>query len=369
MSDATYIELPPQPRRRKPFWKSWKGAVLLILMLTCAIAAAFSWWLAQGKVNSVYARVDSIVYTVEPETRALVERVLVSSGDNVIVGQPLATIELPAEQVPTPAQGANPITGRLDITHETESRLAQRAAQARAEEEKFQQMHQARVTEFVRAQLALRAVDPGNQAMWQAAAQAEETARSRRDLALEEFERASKARAAVDTELNIIRAELARQRLRGQPEKPQKQKKEAEPQPPQLATLYAPVAGKIMGVNARQGYAIQPGQPVFLIMPQENGKDAQSWIQAWFPLSAKEMLKAGQKADIRSGDTVVTGHITDIAPVPQPLPTESSPAASHRQYLPVRIQLDNPASISKFAPGARMECQIQTRYVISENLI
>lgn len=360
MSDATYIELPPQPRKRKPFWKTRTGLLLLLIIIACCLAGAFSWWLAQGRVTSAFARVDSVVFTVEPETRAIVEKVFVQSGDNVITGQPLASIELPAEQVPAAPQAANPVTGRLDITHETESRLAQRAAQARAEEERFQQMHQAAVTEYVRAQLAMRAIDPANQGAWQAASQAEQNARARRDLALEDFERASKARAAVDTELNMIRAELVRQRMRGQPEK-QQPKKPAEPPQPQMATLYAPVAGKIMGVNARQGYAIQPGQPIFLIMPQENGKDAQSWIQAWFPQSAKDMLKIGQKANIRSGDTTVIGHVIDIAPLPQPLPNENASAASHRQYVPVRIQLDNPSSIAKFTPGGRVECQIQTR--------
>lgn len=374
MSEAIYIELPPTPGKRRSFFRSWRGAVLLLLLAAVLLAGCFSWWLSQGKVTSVYAQVDTVVFTVEPEFAARLDEVLVRTGQEVRQGEPLARINPDLSDAPRPAPQPSQdaaYTGRMVASSETEKRLSTQLDQARAEEERYRQMHHDRVIEHVRAQLYMRSVDRGNPMAYNEAGQMEAAARQRMDVAREQFERVSKARAAMEVELGRIRIELARKKRasRGAPEKPQPMPQDLPPQAPaQLATLYAPVAGRIMDVSAAQGQILHQGHPVFVILPA-GGAPGDTWIQAWFPISARNMLKPGQKAQIKFGDLHVAGNVTGIATEAQSLSIPGSAwRQDQKQYLPVRIQVENAQDLAKLTPGAKVECQIQTRYVIGESM-
>lgn len=371
MSDATYIELPAQPRKKRRFFRGWRGLALLFFLCAVAAAAGFSWWLSEGKISSVYARVDTVVYTVEPEYLTRVEKILVHQGEEISYGKPLANIQsaqVDQSQNPDP-EAANPdslsnsseISGRINATTENERDMSNRLARARAEEERYQRVLQQRVTEHVRAQLYMRSIDPGNYMAYQQATNMEQAARARSDVANEEFEKVSKLRAAIETELGRIRYEISRRKLRGaRAEQPSPKKPQPQPQlAPKFDTLYAPVSGRIMSINARPGQTVLRGQPVFVILPAGQNEN---WIQAWFPLSAQRMLKLGQKAIIKSGNIHLTGQVAGIGSEAQSLPTESG--RQNTQYLPVRIQALEPRELGKLAPGTNVDCQIQTRYVL-----
>lgn len=369
MSDATYIELPAQPKKRPSFLRSWRGAVLLLFLLAVAVAAWFSWWLSEGKVSSAMAQVDTIVYAVEPNYPARVEQILVQQGQEVQEGQPLAMVNTIQAQ-PASAQPAQPdenaeIGSRVRASAEKEKNMSNRASQARSEEERFQKIHQDRVAEHVRAQLMLRSVDRGDYAAYNQASQMEASARARMNSAREQFESVSQMRAAVDTELGKIRSEGSRRRVRRAPA--QETQQASQPAAVQvLETLYAPVNGTVMDINVRPGQVLQNGESAFLILPASNG-NMDTWIQAWFPLSARQMLKPGQKAQIKSGDLHLNGQISVVGTEPQYMPADGT-GRQFAQYLPVRIQVDNPQELAKLAPGASVECQVQTRYVINAGL-
>lgn len=374
MSEATYIELPTPPK------KSRKGRFLRNLIILLCIAAviaagAFSWWLAQGKIASSFARVDAMIYTVDANFPTVMEELLVHQGEMVTAGQPLAhmdTSDLAHRLAGTSPQqdqhGIPPmgeIAGRLDATETAERRMATRLAQARAEEERYQQIHQERVTDHVRAQLALRAIDAGNVMAHEQAKRMELLAKSRMDQARDEFEKVSKMRASMEMELHRIRAEIFRKKQRASQ---QVKQPVAPPPPPPIPaaarTLYAVANGQIMGINAVPGQKIPAGTPVFYILPAD--QSSEKWVEAWFPANAKTLLKLGQKAQIKAQDIHLNGVVSAISEQTQTYAQGSS--GEYAQYLPVRIQIPDQEGLSKIPPGTTVECQIQTRYLLGEKL-
>lgn len=372
MSDATYIELPPV-RRKKPFFKSWKGIALTLFALAALLSGTFSWWLATGRVVSAYANVEASVYTVAPGTAVIVREILAAKGSQVFAGQPLAVVDY--ERSPQKAQQpANDhavmpmeeITGRLQASEQAEMRMSAQIAQARAQEERYLAVHQERVTEHVRAQLALRATNPGDPVAYATYRQEEALARSRMEAAREQYEQVSKMRAAMDAELARIRAEIFRKKARASKTdvKPVKAPKPAPSPAPVETTLISPATGKIAEIYAAPGQLAQPGQPLFFILPESGNQPRNIWIQAWFPISDKDLIKPGQKVLVRSDAWKFTGTVAAIEPEAQKMrgPQGASPADSVR-YLSVQIQPENPEALSALAPGTSVKCQIQTRYI------
>ncbi len=150
--------------------------------------------------------------------------------------------------------------------------------------------------------------------------------------------------------------------------------------------MHSPVAGKILRVNGRPQSMADTGQPLFVIMPMEPGKNPESWIQAWFPLDDQKKIELGQKVSIRfaNGDVHVAGRVTAISSEAQPLPfpdgrpgpmnmstlpyEQNSDRYSPERYMPVRITPDDPAKLANIPPGTSAECQIQTRYILGHSL-
>lgn len=366
MSDATYIELPPEQKKR-PFFRTFRGWAICLFITAVIVGAGLSWWLAEGRIASVYARVDANVYTVDAVYATTIEGILARAGDTVAAGQALARIDpttFPTEKAKPQLPGhevLGEISGRLEATEATEKQMMVRIAQARTDEERFQKMHQDTVTDHVRAQLILRSMDRTSP-YWAQASQAEAMAKGRMERAKENFEQVSKLRAALDTELARIRIELWRKKQKAA-QKPADPAPEPKQDPQQVipTMLYAPVSGQILSVDAQAGTAVQPGQTVFTIMPTD--ANAPRWVQAFFPADARERLKQGQNVQIRTKDGHYMGKIAEISPQMQTLPQ-----SGETPYLVVRVNLEDNRTMGKLQPGAGVECQVQTRYLLGEQM-
>lgn len=391
MTQEISMAPPTPPTRFKIFQLRGKRAVWIILFIALVILAGiFSWWLSRGKVSSVAATLDSVVYTVEPQYEARLATVQVNPGDIVAAGQRLGNVDLPKPAKPLqpsaepgPETPAQDIIQRLNEVSQNEKLMSQRVAQARFDEDRERKAWQELVTAHVRAQLAMRSINIANRGLYEQASAAEQNARARMESAREKFEEVSKMRAAMDVELNRIRAELQRakaiaSRFKSQKEKPGRNTLPAAPREMPVeqvdTSLYSPVAGRVLKVNAMTGQMVQAGQPVFVIQP--TGKEKEYWIQAWFPVKDLNRLQTGQKVAVRFANGLhLNGRIAAISSDAQALPANitgvgnaSSEQYHGEKYLPVRVSLDNPAEAADIEPGSRAQCQIQTRYILSENI-
>lgn len=358
--------------RRPSFWRTGKGIAIIIGCLLVLLAALLSWWLARGTIKSVSGRLDTLVFTVEPEYATRIDKVLVSPGDSVQSGQPLATMDSSSFFVAPGASGADPgYSSRLNLAMRTERQLAARANQARAEEERLQKFYQDRVTDHVRVQLAMRS---GSQANWQGLAQAEASARAARDQANAAFEQASRGRAALEQELNKIRAQLIRSGVK--PEAfADKAPIPAEPLPQIPNEIFAPVTGRVMRVDVQAGQTVNKGQTLFVILPTGQDYVSNLWVEAWFPIEKGREIAVGQKALIKFGNSAhLEGKVQEISPpvsvAGRGAPVNLGSASGNQQkpdsskFLPVRIAPEKPEEARTIQPGASAECQIQTRYLL-----
>lgn len=346
------IEMAPQ-KNTKRFYQTRKfllATAVICIILACAL---FSWWLSLGKISSVAGRVDGLVYTVGPETAAQTDAVLVNQGEAVAPGQPLAKITLldsNVKEAQQPIQNQEP----------QESTLITRLQQAQDAEEKARRAHQEAVSDHVRAQLGMRAINRNNQLAYTQASEIEFQARRRMQMALEEFEKANKYRASVEQNLRRMqRAKvMARTGAKVQTTAP------VMPASKQTTDLVAPAAGTILAVHASPGQNLGAGQAIFFILPSERTTPNDRWVQAWFPLADKDRLEVGQKAAVKIGEQHFTGKIEEIAPDEQPLPQESANASSGeiKLYVPVKISFADAEKPLNLTPGQQAECQIQTRY-------
>lgn len=374
MSDAAYVEI-SRSSRKKSFFKSRLGLFCLFMLLVAFMVLGCWIWLANGKLTSVYANVDAAIYTVEPEAAVTVREVLVQKGAKVFPGQPLAMIELltsvasnSQKQVNLSGTPMGEISNRLNESELLERGMSARISQARLDEERYQQAHQQAVTEHVRAQLALRAANPANPALWAAATANEQAARARMEVAREQFENVSKMRAAMDAELARIRFEIQRDKnaaSRSAPAPRASRTPQARPpvSKPETIPLLAPANGSIIQVLATPGQQAQAGQPLFYIMPTSQGQPADCWIQAWYPLAEHGNLKPGQKALIKIGEWTFAGQISAVVTDAQALPTAAPMSGNEGdfgKYAAVRIIVDEPQALAEIGPGAAATCIVQT---------
>lgn len=366
MPEELSIEMSTEPIKRD-WWRSPRGISVIILILLVLFAAFLSWWLANGTVTSLQARMDTMVYTVEPEFTTRIRSVNVHPGEEVQSGQVLGTIEVPGDMgnqiAPQQQNGLQGITDRLSATQAAERQLAARVSEARAEEDRLHRIYQDAVTDHVRALLNMRSINTRNQAAYQQAAAAESAAKSRMQFANDEFEKASKARAAMDVELNKIRAQLQKARKAINPGMVDSALS-GQGQANRIADLYAPVSGKIMRINTESGHLANKGQTLFTIMPTGDDYLTSSWIQAWFPPDSRKMIESGQQAIVRFENGLqLTGKVKSIDPNGNMFSTGDKNSRD-KNYVPVKIILDDPFKAASIQPGARATCQIQTRYLL-----
>lgn len=382
MAEPLYLELPRSTRavrRRLP---------VIFLILLAVVGAALGWWFFSGRIASVAARLDGMVHMVAPRFSGRLAALDVKEGDAVTAGQPVGTMETGAydrqlAQAAAEAAALRPRQGpdmmesaaRLRQAQEAERDLAVRMAQARHEEDTLRLLREERVAEHVRAQLALRSLDSqgGERAAgkrrYAAAREAEAMARSRKETAMADFERASLMRAAMEQELGRIRQEITAARGHAP-----HQRGMASPgaSPGQLAvdgTLFAPVNGTVLRRLAEPGQLLQAGEPALMVAPSGQAADDAFWVDAWFPVAAADSIRVGQRCGVSMGDASVSGIVREIFPprsLPESLAAAPAPgekgAASFRRpvaYLPVRVALsgDLPAGL---APGTDVTCVVMT---------
>lgn len=370
MSDAAYIELPAPPKKKRArFFRTWRGMVILVFIGLAICAGIFSWWLSEGRVSSLQARVDAVVCTVGPDFPTQMDRIFVSPGDVVVAGQPLGSIDIAAldSKNPESAEAAglqpmNDVYGRLNDVKSAEKGIASKVEQARATEAQARKIWQDSVTAHVRAQLAMRSIDRRDYAAYEQASQAEYAARMQMENARAQFEQISRMRAVQDQALVKVRSEILRSRQRSASPVPAQIPASASPHPADN-TLYAPVPGKVLSVNAVPGQPLMQGDPVFLILPSSSAASDERWVQAWFSLKDEGKIKTGQKVSIKLPDNglLATGKVSAVP--------SSAEIMQYRQNgggntFPVRIDFDDPAEAATFTPGSRAECQIQTRYLL-----
>lgn len=385
MTENISIEMVNEPRRRS-FFHTRAGIILLICLMLVILAGVFSWWTAKGRISSVSARLDTFIYTVEPQYPSRLEKILVHPGAIVAAGQPLAKISTQTAPMQPQSQhyvGTTPfasnesISDRLRKAQQVEQEMAARVNQARAQEERLKIVLQELVTEHVRTQLAMRSIDRRNAGAYEQAAAAEANAKSRMDQARNEFEQYSRMRAAQDTELKKIRSELQRFKKMNNIT----DSSPAANLPPTFtldSDIFSPVAGKILRILSQPGQTVTPAQPLFVIQPADKKND--QWIEAWFPLDATGKIKPGQKVNIHieNKDVALTGRVLSIADEAQTLPDSGNEAVNinslnseDRQkfnalrYLAVKIGFDAPESAGMMEPGTKVYCQIQTRNLFS----
>jgi membrane fusion protein (multidrug efflux system) len=112
----------------------------------------------------------------------------------------------------------------------------------------------------------------------------------------------------------------------------------------QYTTVTAPTAGVVSRKGVEVGQVIQPGQPLFAIIPLEN-----VWVTANFKETQLRNMRAGQKAEVQVdsyGGKTFTGHIDSISPATGArfslLPPENATGNFVKvvQRVPVKIVLD-----------------------------
>lgn len=380
MAEPLYLELPRAKRtarRRLP---------VIFLVLLVAAGAGAGWWFVSGQVTSVSARLDGMVHMVAPRFSGRLATLDVREGDAVTAGQPVGTMETGSydrqlAQAAAEAAALRPDQGpdmvesaaRLRQAQEAERDLAVRMAQARHEEDTLRLLREERVTEHVRAQLAVRSLDSqgGERAAgarrYAAAREAEAMARARKEAAMADFERVSLMRAAMERELGRIREEITAARGRAS----RQRGAAAGGEPGRLAadgTLFAPVNGTVLRKVAEPGQLLQAGEPALFIAPAGRVADDAFWVDAWFPVAAAGSIRAGQRCSVRVGDTGLSGVVREVFP-PQALPEALGAPASGGEgaaavrrpvaYLPARIALDGDLP-SGLAPGAAATCVVRT---------
>lgn len=369
---AESIDMPVIETQKGFIYKRRTFVILALLTLLCIIAGCIC-WLSLGKVSSMAARLDGTVYTVAPQISAAMQDLYVQPGQVVSQGQELAKLDIGLNKPGLNDSSDASRMNEIGYAQSTERQLAERLAAAQREEEKFRLVREEKVVEHVRAQLAMRSAQSRTGHASEHAINAEIAARANMEKAKEDFDRASKVRAVTEKELSRIRA-LARRA--GSFSASQNRTENSQPQPKVDGGIFSPINGRIIAVNANQGQMLQKGQPIFIILPtgQDLGTNA-VWVQAWFPMDAKEALVHGLPAEISlSSGLELKGQIGEIFQ-PQALPEslmltlsseQLSEIKSKNLFIPCRIALENLSGIpaDKVFPGLPVRCVVQTRSIL-----
>ncbi|MDR2818952.1 MAG: hypothetical protein LBB60_00230 [Desulfovibrio sp.] len=300
MAESLYLEMPKKnisPRRRL----HRRAAVALVTVLLSAAGVLL--WLESGYITSASATIEGVSETpADKFTEEYLQR----------------------------PSGASSITARLKSAQKAEREVVLLLGQARKDEEARRALHEERVTEHVRAQLALRGFDARGRAgtvgkeQYDKAVREEQATRKRKDDAAAAFERASRMRAALDRELTRINNEQAR------------------------------------GEESRSEGTARAYMPNFNTLPGDavSSENFPSSVIAYFPVDYRHAIKPGQSCDIQRGKGKnLHGEVFEV------LAPQAGPAGPH---LPVRIRVDgatpgDPAFEPKFAPGEPVSARIRTR--------
>ena len=376
MADPLSLEM---PAKKKVFWSGLNNRVVLaglaVLVVLCCVG-----WLLAGRLTSSHAMLDGMVRVVSAAMPGRLAAVDVRAGDSVVMGQPVARMDMEnyaprleeAGQTVTalhPPQMAE-MAARIQEAQRAEKLMVERIARMRHDEEALRRTREERVTDHVRAQLALRTLDSqggersAGAERYAAARRAEADARLAMDRAGADFEQASRMRAASERELNRIRDEVQRARdLISQGRYAQAIRQGGGPLPPKApdGVLHAPIAGRVLPGGATAGQTVRSGEPVMFIAPHEAAGQQPYWALAYFPVDAASAVQPGQACRVffKESGTSLPGTVIQVdAAGPLPVMPDGA-TAQGGAYTPVRIGLDG-AVPQGVQPGTALECTVAT---------
>lgn len=386
MSKPLQLEMPVKPEGISPVGGGRTRRLLLLAAAgLLAVLLACLGWLYAGRVDSVHAILDGMVHVVAPKMPGRVQAVLVKDGERVVAGQVIARMDMDdylrrlkesgkevAALRPSAMPGMAEMAGRLEEAQRAEREMVERLARLRHDEAALRHLHEERVTAHVQSQLRLRTLDAQGVSgkKRQEAVAAEAGTRLASQQARNDFERASRERAAVERELNRIRDEVQRARDLASQNRFQ-QGAAGSLALPQVSdgNLYAPVSGQVLAGQARAGQQVAAGDPVVLIAPEGTDSEGLLWISAYFPAEVAGVIKAGQPCAAAFADNGqrLTGTVQELGKA-ETLPAGIAVSAADNApqeargtlFVPVRIQLEGhlPQGVK---PGSAMRCTIGTR--------
>lgn len=378
MPEALSLEMSGGTPERPPVRREKRNiAIFAVLAVILLVAAGIS-WVYMGQIESIQAQFDGMVYTVEAPASGTLASVEVGRGDQVGMGQTLAVMEK-APESPQRNEAARDIAalarqGRLEApsmeemaarvrrAQEAEKEIATRLGNARSQEEAMRRTREQKVLEHVRAQLAMRS---GRYAE-DGARKAEAAARASMETARSDFERASLQRAAIERELERIRADLARAGKRAAATPAAAAAGSAQQKAAGDGIIAAPCAGSVIKSSAEAGMAVEAGQPLFMLQPS-GGEPDSYWALAWFAPADAGRIRAGQPCSIKvPGMGDLAGKVAEVLPEREiPAGNEKNGGAGSRagqRALPVRIKFET-LPPGRLAMGTPLSCEVNTRSI------
>lgn len=349
MSEPIQIEVLPPPVKRKSFFRTRRGMIFMGGFIVALAAGFFSWWLAQGRISSISAQLDTLVYTVGPEYPATLQAVYTEPGQIVSAGQPLGRIELQQATEPAPPPPADQQRPNGDYD---------KLLRARSEEDRLRKIYQEAVSAHVSALLSMRAIDPINYSAYAQAANQENAAKNKMNTARDNFEKANRYRSTL--EMKYGKTRLAQSRNEDIATTTARQ---LPPQTPRLEMdLYSPQEGQIIQIDAFPGQVLRPGEIVFYILPTNTEYGDERWLEAWFPANTKDKIESGQAVAIHfeTGDLHVNGVVRSVG--------QEVADMAGKKAVPVHISFDKPEDVAHISPGTNASCQIQTHYLLTNSL-
>lgn len=320
------LDWPKVKPPRGPFLRRCIGAVCIVM----AMVLMGTWlWLATGLVSSGNAVVDGRTYTLTARMTDTVSQVLVRVGQRVAAGEillrlsglnyqaalPEARQRVQAVRPPSMEEAAE----RVAKAEAIEASMVQRIALARGEETSTRKLVEDAVAAHVKTQLAVRSMDAQGlqqQAAYKRAVQNEFEARRTMDAARAAAEQASRSRVAVEVELDRVRREIAAAAANGAYRGVQAAGGQATSIPPaeNVSELTAPVAGRVVSVQAVAGQRVDRGQALAQVVPADAND---MWILAAFAEQDIASIHPGQTCTIRLeayAGQVLQGEVESIMP-------------------------------------------------------
>ena len=347
-------EPPPKTLRQRPVL-----LLIIAVILISAIAAGLLYWLdARQYETTDDAYIDGHIVRIAPQVSGIVAKVLVDDNQVVAPGQVIAVIGT----VQTQAR----YEGLLAQARQT--RAAVTTAQAQVEVT-TQQVAAAKAqviqpeADLVRARAdlaryrTLQATEPGAVAAQQidAAVQAVDGARGRRDAAVRAVRQAEAQRSASAAQVAADRAAVAGADAQSRVTAADLANSE----------VIAPIVGRIANRTVTPGSYVTPGQQLLAIVPLK------LWVTANFKETQLRLMRVGQPVTLRI-DTVPDvdfhGHVESFqrgaGQAFALLPAENATGNFVKvvQRVPVRIAIDSPGiEAYPVGPGMSVVPRVKVR--------
>jgi multidrug resistance efflux pump len=258
------------------------------------------------------------------------------------------------------------VARRVAGVQTAEQDLVRRITEARVQEDEAANDVQHKAEEHAKAQLELRRLDAlGSQysvpaALHEQARNNESNARQQLEKARAAREEFSRARAAVEGELNRIKAEL-------QSANRQADAMKSAPLPSQTPLaqaspdLVAPTDAVVTEVFAQPGMWAQPQQQLIVLTPSVGSLEA----TAWFPEKDGANIHPGQICRVfvmEAPEKSFAGKVEQVLPAGSLAPVFPLAGPAQTRHIPVRVRfsVNDPGSYAALKSGMRAAVRVHT---------